>query len=181
MFEPISYQTGPDCGCAPRFFFITKDVSNIFSNNIEGRLNCKREFVVDPALRRTTRTNNDAEVCFSLISPFIKSVIFPSKLVKVTLPHIFARHGRDITHLKHKTVLDRFLMIGWRKKSWNPERVPSVDTLCVCLCVCPSVNGLQATLFPFDLGTQLLGWVILRTWEKNAFFCFSKFSFLRFL
>ena len=50
MFEPILYKTGPDCGCAPRFFFITKDVSNIFSNNIEGRLNCKREFVVDPAL-----------------------------------------------------------------------------------------------------------------------------------
>ena len=25
-------------------------------------------------------------------------------------------------------------MIGWRKKSWNPERVPTVVTLCVCLC-----------------------------------------------
>ena len=51
MFEPILHKTGPDAGCAPRFFFIAKDVSNIFSNNIEGRSNCKRDFVVDPALQ----------------------------------------------------------------------------------------------------------------------------------
>ena len=35
--------------------------------------------------------------------------------------------------------LGRSLMIGWRKKSWNPERVPSVFTLSVCPSVCPSV------------------------------------------
>ena len=50
MFEPILHKTGPDAGCAPRFFFIAKDVSNIFSNNIEGRSNCKRDLVVDTAL-----------------------------------------------------------------------------------------------------------------------------------
>ena len=32
----------------------------------------------------------------------------------------------------------RSLMIGWRKNSWNAERVPSVVTfVSVCLCVCP--------------------------------------------
>ena len=34
-------------------------------------------------------------------------------------------------------ILGRSLMIGWRKKSWNPERVPTVVTLCVCPCVRP--------------------------------------------
>ena len=37
-------------------------------------------------------------------------------------------------------ILDRSLMIGWRKNSWNPERVSSVFTfVSVCLCVCLSV------------------------------------------
>ena len=75
-------------------------------------------------------------------------------------------------------VLGRSLMIGWRKKSWNHERVPSVVTLCVCPCVCPSVNELQVT--PFDLGTQFLGRVVLRTWEKNVFFVFRNFHFYAF-
>ena len=35
-----------------------------------------------------------------------------------------------------KYKLGRSLMIGWRKKSWNPERVPSVVTLSVCVSVC---------------------------------------------
>ena len=37
--------------------------------------------------------------------------------------------------------LDRSLMIGWRKNSWNPERVPSVVTLSVCLSVCERATG----------------------------------------
>ena len=74
-------------------------------------------------------------------------------------------------------LLGRSLMIGWRKKSWNPERVPSVVTLCVCLCVCPSVNGLQVT--PFDLGTQFLGWVILRTWVCLFVCLFACLALLR--
>ena len=37
-------------------------------------------------------------------------------------------------------ILGRSLMIGWRKNSWNPERVPSVFTfVCVRPSVCPSV------------------------------------------
>ena len=36
--------------------------------------------------------------------------------------------------------LGRSLMIGWRKKSWNPERVPTVVTLSVCPSVCPSTT-----------------------------------------
>ena len=43
-------------------------------------------------------------------------------------------------NLENMHVLGRSLMIGWRKKSWNPERVPSVITfVCVCVCVCVSV------------------------------------------
>ena len=38
------------------------------------------------------------------------------------------------------TILGRSLMICWRKKSWNPERVSFVFTfVSVCLCVCLSV------------------------------------------
>ena len=58
----------------------------------------------------------------------------------------------DIAVYKH--LLGRSLMIGWRKKSWNPERVPSVVTLSVCLCVCVSVRGLQVT--SFDLRTYFI-------------------------
>ena len=46
-------------------------------------------------------------------------------------------------------MLGRSLMIGWRKKSWNPERVPSVVTLslclCACLCVCKQATGHNLT------------------------------------
>ena len=58
------------------------------------------------------------------------------------------------------TKMGRSLMIGGRKKSWNPERVPSVVTLCVlcvCLCVCLWTGYRSHT--PFDLGTQFLGCV----------------------
>ena len=59
-------------------------------------------------------------------------------------------------------LLDRSLIIGGRKKSWNPERVSSVFTfVSVCVSVRLSVRGLQST--PFDLGTQFLGQVILET------------------
>ena len=47
--------------------------------------------------------------------------------------------ARYRTAFQEKHLLGRSLMIGWRKKSWNPERVPSVVTLSVCLCVCVSV------------------------------------------
>ena len=52
-------------------------------------------------------------------------------------------------HLDHQNegnmsyLLGRSLMIGWRKNSWNPERVPTVVTfvsvMSVCLFVCLSV------------------------------------------
>ena len=43
-------------------------------------------------------------------------------------------------------LLDGSLTIGWRKHSWNPERVSSVDYSLYCVC-----RVLQST--PFDLGT----------------------------
>ena len=58
--------------------------------------------------------------------------------------------------------MDRSLMIGWRKNSWNPERVSSVFTfvsvcLSVCLCVCVSVclcvctRATEHTFWPMNL------------------------------
>ena len=45
-------------------------------------------------------------------------------------------------------------MIGWRKHSWNPERVSSVFTfVCVCLSVCVSVRNqaIEHTFWPRNL------------------------------
>ena len=44
----------------------------------------------------------------------------------------------DILNLwQNGSFLDRSLMKGWRKKSWTPERAPTVVTMSVCLSVCP--------------------------------------------
>ena len=51
-------------------------------------------------------------------------------------------------------VLDRSLMIGWRKNSWNPRY--SLSSVCI------------------------LGWVILGTQERKVPFFFSKLSFFHF-
>ena len=41
-----------------------------------------------------------------------------------------------------KTLLGRSLMIGWRKTSRNPEKVPSVSSHSVCVSVCLCVRAL---------------------------------------
>ena len=46
----VFLKTGPEPECAPQFFFISKGISNIFNNNIEGRSNCKRHFSLDSGL-----------------------------------------------------------------------------------------------------------------------------------
>ena len=47
-------------------------------------------------------------------------------------------------------LLDRSLMIGWRKNSWNPERVSSVFTfVSVCLSVC--LRATEHTFWPRNL------------------------------
>ena len=76
--------------------------------------------------------------------------------------------------------MGRSLMIGWRKKSWNPERVPTVVTLTVCVCVCVSVRARAAghTFWPrnliFGLGDP---WDIRK---KTHFFVFRIFHFYAF-
>ena len=67
--------------------------------------------------------------------------------------------------------LDRSLMIGWRKNSWNPLRVSSVFTF-VCLRVCKQAKG-------HILGPRNLFLVILVAWEKGAFF--RNFNFYIFI
>ena len=54
--------------------------------------------------------------------------------------------------------------------------VPSVCFLCLSVCVCECVRGLQATVF--GLGCWFLAWRILRWTIRNAFFLF--FKILRF-
>ena len=134
----------------------------------------------------------------------------------------------DPWNMRKKCILGRSLMIGWRKKSWNPERVPSVVTLSVCLSVCERATGhtfwLRNLIFElsdtwdmrkihiflffeiciFTLFTLscvsvcpsvrplagcrthflaqepnfLVEWSLRH--EKNTYFCFLKFAFLRF-
>ena len=39
-------------------------------------------------------------------------------------------------------------MIGWRENYWNPERVSSVFTVCLCVCLCPGYRLHLLTLEP---------------------------------
>ena len=72
-------------------------------------------------------------------------------------------------------ILDRSLMIGWRKNSWNPERVSSVFIfVSVCLHA-----GYRAHLLTYELNFWVK-WSLGHD-EKTIFFCFSKYSCLRFL
>ena len=50
-------------------------------------------------------------------------------LIAYTVIHAYAQSWVNARH--NEELLGRSLMIGWRKNSWNPERVPSVVTLCV--------------------------------------------------
>ena len=100
--------------------------------------------------RRTTRTNNAAEVCFSLIYPFIKSVIFPSKLVKVTLPHIFASYGPVISHIWNirQYWTDSWWQVEGKIPGWNPE-TSVLSCLSVCVSVCVHA-GYRAHLLTYE-------------------------------
>ena len=82
---------------------------------------------------------------------------------------------------KMQIILDRSLMIGWRKNSWNPKRVPTVVTfvsvclqvcLSVYLCVCLSIRGPQSTAF--DLGVSFFG--LSDPWDirKKSIICFYR-------
>ena len=72
--------------------------------------------------------------------------------------------------------LGRSLMIGWRKKTWNPERLPSVVTLSVCVCVCARATG--HTFWPRNL---IFG--LSDPWDmRKMFVCFFEiFIFTRFI
>ena len=65
-------------------------------------------------------------------------IINVSMVHKIIAKHTTILEHRNINYLifVNNRILGRSLMIGWRKKSWNPERVPSVFTfVSVCLCV----------------------------------------------
>ena len=79
------------------------------------------------------------------------------------------------------TLLGRSLMIGWRKKSWNPERVPSVVTLCVRVSVRVSVCE-RATSHTFWHRNLIFG--LSDPWDmrkKRIFLFFEIFIFTLFI
>ena len=64
------------------------------------------------------------------------NTLFPPpqpKLKKAQYNQTYCRKVESISAMDFQ-YLGRSLMIGWRNKSWNPERVPSVVTLSVCMC-----------------------------------------------
>ena len=91
--------------------------------------------------------------------------------------NLLTRIGPTITieYFHIGLLLDRFLIIGWRKTSWSSERVSSAFTF-VCLCICVS------TRYRAHLLTQepnvLVEWSLGHDKETHVF---PKFSFLRFL
>ena len=73
-------------------------------------------------------------------------------------------------------------MIGWRKKSWNPERVPSVVTfVCVCLsvCLCVCNRATEHTFWPRNLIFGLNDPWDMR--KKSNFLFFEIFIFTLFI
>ena len=89
-----------------------------------------------------------------------------------------------ISHNKLMTwqILGRSLMIGWRKNSWNPERVPTVVTfVSVCLSVCVSVRP-RAAGDTFWHRTLIFG--LSDPWDmrkKRIFLFFEIFIFTPFI
>ena len=79
----------------------------------------------------------------------------------------------------------RSLMIGWRKNSWNPERVPTIVTfVCVCLSVCMYVcmyvrsRAIEHTFWPRNLIFELSDPWDMR--KKRIFFLFRNVYFYAF-
>ena len=131
-------------------------------------------------VHRLTRTNKHAgklqrKKCIYLSLP--------------TMSKTMTSKGRDkLLWTKLKTLCSRrdkqgwsWLMICWRKKSWNLERVPSVITLSAHLSVCVSVRGLQVT--PCDLESSFWAeWSFLgHQKETHFFFVFRNLNFNAFL
>ena len=121
-----------------------------------------------------------SKICWKYISPDTLKMInlaLGHTIVYVTIKHLILCKGYMAVMSK---ILGRSLMIGWRKNSWNHERVPTVVTfVCVCLCVCVSVCT-RATDHSFRASNLIFG--LSDPWDMrmSCFFCFSKFSFLRF-
>ena len=75
-------------------------------------------------------------------------------------------------------VLGRSLMIGWRKNSWNPERVPSVVTF-VSVCVSVRSRATGHTFWPRNLIFGLSDPWDMR--KKRIFLFFEIFIFTLFI
>ena len=100
-----------------------------------------------------------------------------SKIGPISL--LWTKNAIQFENRKVQYVIGPILDDRLKEKILKPWKGAHSSHFRVCVSVCVCVTRLQST--SFDLGIWFLGWVILGTWEKNAFFCFSKFSFLRFL
>ena len=107
-------------------------------------------------------------ILFPFLKPFLLTRVPLSQVVRIqtwldTVSIRYIKCNRSATNF----VLDRSLMIGWRKHYWNPERVSPVFTFVrVCMCVC--ITGLQNT--PFDIGTYFFG--LNNPWDMRKKSCF---------
>ena len=98
---------------------------------------------------------------------------FPSFIIPHYLAKVYNVHKNIMAG-----ILSRSLMTGWRKNSWNHEKVSSVVTLSVCpsVCVCVRARATGHTFWPTNL---IFG--LSDPWNKRKKYSFSKFSFLRYL
>ena len=100
--------------------------------------------------------------------------------VLMCFPSYFMWQNRAHVNCPNKDFLGRSLMIGWRKKSWNPERVPSVFTfVCVCLSVCVCVCT-RATDHSFWARNLIFGLSDPWNIRKKRIFFFRNFHFSMF-
>ena len=96
-----------------------------------------RHFIFD---RRNTK---DCTSCYVKTPSIICFEIHMSShtCIQLSMTIGVRRTRDDLTWQRTWLLLGRSLMIGWRKKSWNPERVPTVVTLSVCVSVCERATG----------------------------------------
>ena len=108
------------------------------------------------------------------LQPSIRSNVY-SQFVPININSIFNIISANIMRFYLISYIGPILDDRLKEKLMKPWKGAHSSHFPVCLCVI----GLQSTLF--GLGTWVLGWMILGTWERNVFFfVFPNFHFYTF-